>query len=253
MSLPKYLCIMLYVKLMSCCGLPCIYGRLEGGHSVIKLIWCSGLPWICGQLEEGWGQSVMKIMQCNGLPGEHVQLTGGVPQCSSLPCICGSIGGRGGISLSWKLGSIMVFQISMLSWGGYLWHLFWTLHLKIWTHSLIPGLGLSVHFIWALHLKMGGISESEHFIWKFEHTCHFMLCFPEGLFILHTKDLISRGSIIAEHIIYKGLINFMLGSFLQRNCYQIISYFLWNHKYKFMTFLALCICLLSQLDFIILV
>ena len=25
---------------------------------------------------------------------------------------------------------------------------------------------------------------------NFELTCHFMLCFTEGLFILHTKDLI---------------------------------------------------------------
>ena len=56
MSLLKYLCIMLYVKLMLCSGLPCIYGWLEeGGQSVMKVILCSGLPWICGHLEEGVG------------------------------------------------------------------------------------------------------------------------------------------------------------------------------------------------------
>ena len=41
----RYLCIMLYVK----------------------LTWCSGLPWISGQLEDGWGQSVMKLIQCSAL------------------------------------------------------------------------------------------------------------------------------------------------------------------------------------------
>ena len=56
MSLPKYLCIMSYVKLISCSGLQCIYGQLEeGGQSVMKLVWCSVQPWICGQLEEGVG------------------------------------------------------------------------------------------------------------------------------------------------------------------------------------------------------
>ena len=126
MSLPKYLCIMPYVKLMSCSGLSCIYGWLEeGGQSVMKLIWCS----------------VMKIMQCNGLPGIHVQLTMGIYQCSSLPCICGWLQEVGGVSLSWKLGSVMVFQISMLNWGG--------------ISDLI------VHFIWQDDL-LG------HFIWKLD-------------------------------------------------------------------------------------
>ena len=27
---------------------------------------------------------------------------------------------------------------------------------------------------------------------KFELTCHFMLCFTEGLFVLHTEDLIKQ-------------------------------------------------------------
>ena len=27
---------------------------------------------------------------------------------------------------------------------------------------------------------------------NFELTCHFMLCFTEGLFVLHTKDLINK-------------------------------------------------------------
>ena len=97
--LPKYLCIMLYVKLMSCSGLLCIYGQMEeGGQSVMKLIRCSGLPWICGQLEEGWGQSVLKIMQCHGLSGIHVQLTGG--SISVVVCHVSVVHWRRGFSLS---------------------------------------------------------------------------------------------------------------------------------------------------------
>ena len=72
---------------------------------------------------------------------------------------------------------------------GYIWHLIWTLHLKIWTHFLISGLGLSVLFIWALHLKMGGISQSEHFIWKFGSQC-----------ALHLK---LGGISESEHFIWK--------------------------------------------------
>ena len=61
------------------------------------------------------------------------------------------------------------------TYGGYIRHLIWTLHLKLWTHFLILGLGLSVHFIWALHLKLGGISDSlsEHFFWKYELISSF--------------------------------------------------------------------------------
>ena len=86
---PWYMCILLYLKLTSCCGIPQIYGQFEEGallylHSAIsdtylvqhysidtcsigggryicpgymcillyvKLIWCSGIPQIHGQLE----------------------------------------------------------------------------------------------------------------------------------------------------------------------------------------------------------
>ena len=111
-----------------------------GGQSVMKLIWCSGLPWICGQLEEGWGQSVMKIMQCNSLPGIHVHLTGG--SIGVVVChVSVVIWRRGsGVSLSWKLGSVMV-----------------------WCPCLIEGgiSDLTVHFIWQVDL-LG------HFIWKLD-------------------------------------------------------------------------------------
>ena len=81
------MCIVLYVKLLWCTGIPYIYGQLDGGISdlsicafcdmlhlfcvvvfhksmvnwrgpwymcillYVKLIWCSGMPYIYGQLE----------------------------------------------------------------------------------------------------------------------------------------------------------------------------------------------------------
>ena len=59
---PWYMCILLYVKLICCSGIPEIYGQLEGvyictGYMCIllyvKLIQCSGIPCIYDQLEEG--------------------------------------------------------------------------------------------------------------------------------------------------------------------------------------------------------
>ena len=56
---PKYMCILLYVKLMWCSGISYIYGQLEEGPwymcilLYIKIIQCSGIPYIYGQLEGG--------------------------------------------------------------------------------------------------------------------------------------------------------------------------------------------------------
>ena len=87
---PSYMCILLYVKLIWCSGIPQIYDQLEEGYLgicafcymlnlfgvvvfhrsmvawrgkmcleymfillYVKLIWCSGIPQIYGQLEEG--------------------------------------------------------------------------------------------------------------------------------------------------------------------------------------------------------
>ena len=49
------------MKIIQCNGLPEIHARLAGSVCprylcimlYVKLMWCSGLPWICGQLEEG--------------------------------------------------------------------------------------------------------------------------------------------------------------------------------------------------------
>ena len=46
------MCIVLYVKLLWCCGIPDIYGQLKRGYIwlkymcillYVKLIWCSGM------------------------------------------------------------------------------------------------------------------------------------------------------------------------------------------------------------------
>ena len=56
------MCILLYVKLIWCSGIPYIYDQMEGRYICpeymcillyVKLIWCSGIPYIYGQLEEG--------------------------------------------------------------------------------------------------------------------------------------------------------------------------------------------------------
>ena len=56
------MCILLYVKLIWCSGIPYIYDQMEGRYICpeymcillyIKLIWCSGIQYIYGQLGEG--------------------------------------------------------------------------------------------------------------------------------------------------------------------------------------------------------
>ena len=57
---PWYICILLYVKLIWCSGIPYIYVQLGGEYICpgymcillyVKLIWCSGIPQIYGLLE----------------------------------------------------------------------------------------------------------------------------------------------------------------------------------------------------------
>ena len=56
------MCILLYVKLIWCSGIPQVYGQLDRRYFClkqicillyVKLIWCSGISQIYGQLEEG--------------------------------------------------------------------------------------------------------------------------------------------------------------------------------------------------------
>ena len=66
---PRYLCIMLYVKLIQCSVVVFHRSMANWRGSVclrymcimlyVKLIWCSDLPEIYDQLEEGWGLSAL--------------------------------------------------------------------------------------------------------------------------------------------------------------------------------------------------
>ena len=57
---PRYMCILQYVKLIWCSGVPQIYGQLKEGAPrymcillYVKHIWCNSVPQIYAQLEEG--------------------------------------------------------------------------------------------------------------------------------------------------------------------------------------------------------
>ena len=56
------MCILLYLKLIWCSGIPQIFMQLEGGYNGpgymcillhVKHIWCSGIPQIYGLMEDG--------------------------------------------------------------------------------------------------------------------------------------------------------------------------------------------------------
>ena len=167
------MCILLYVKLIRCSGIPQIYGWLEGGTCAlgicafyymwnlfgvvvfhrsmvdwrrgpwyicillyVKLIWCSGIPYIYGQLEEGglcictfyymwnlfgvvvfhrsmvdWRRGpwyicillYVKLIWCSGIPYIYGQLEeGGL-------CICT-------FCYMWNLFDVVVFHRSMVNW-----------------------------------------------------------------------------------------------------------------------------------------
>ena len=84
---PKYMCILLYVKLMWCSGIPQIYGQLEEGPwsmcilLYVRLKWCSGILQIYGQLEGAYICPkfmcillYVNLMQCAGISQIYGQL-----------------------------------------------------------------------------------------------------------------------------------------------------------------------------------
>ena len=121
---PKYLCILLYVKLIQCSGTIDLWSNGGGGLGIcafhymlnlfgvvvfhrsmvdwrgymcprymcillyVKRIHCSGIPYIYGQLEEGaWYMCIVlyvKLIWCSGIPYIYGQLEGG----TSAQSIC---------------------------------------------------------------------------------------------------------------------------------------------------------------------
>ena len=122
----RYMCILLYVKLIWCSSFLEIYAQLEEGVGSVchgymcillymKLMWCSGVAQIYGQLEEGvesvypWYMCIllyMTLMQCSGVAQIYAQLE---EEWVSLPWVYVH-------SAICEFCSVVVFQRFMLDW-----------------------------------------------------------------------------------------------------------------------------------------
>ena len=67
----QYMCILLYVKVLWCNGIPLIYCQFEWGYMYfqymyillyVKVLWCNGIPLIYCQLD--WGGSRYMLSIC---------------------------------------------------------------------------------------------------------------------------------------------------------------------------------------------
>ena len=132
---PWYMCILLYVQLMWCSGIPQIYAHMEGVHLpqvyvhsalfgtygqqgpcyasflvYVKLIWCSGIPQIYGQLQRRWALVYVHSAICATY----------VVQWYSID-LCSHGGGASALGICafcfmWNLFSIVVFHRDMVNW-----------------------------------------------------------------------------------------------------------------------------------------
>ena len=107
----RYMCIVLYMKLIWCDGFQEISAQLEEGVGSIchgymcivlymKLIWCTGFQEIYAGLEEGWGQSAMAFY--------YMWNCFGVWVCHGICALC----------TMWDLWGVMVLHGSMGNWQG---------------------------------------------------------------------------------------------------------------------------------------
>ena len=144
------MCILLYVKLTSCCGIPQIYGQLQGyicpGYMCIllhvtlylELICCSGIPQIYGQAgglgggeHRSWYICILlyvKLTSCCGIPQIYGQLEGGyicpgymcillhlkLIWCSGIPQIYVQL--EGGIHLPWVYVHSPICENYLVQW-----------------------------------------------------------------------------------------------------------------------------------------
>ena len=89
---PKHMCILLYVKLMSCSGIPYIYGQLEGGTFVLSLCAFCYMLNLCGVVVfhrsmVNWRGDIcprymcillyVKLIWCSGVPIDLWSIRGG--------------------------------------------------------------------------------------------------------------------------------------------------------------------------------
>ena len=116
------MCILLYVKLIWCSGIPYIYGQLEGGTSALSIclfcymlnlfglvvlhrsmvIWRKGHLYMCILL-------YVKLILCSGIPQIYGQLEGRT-SALSICAFCYML----------NLFGVGVFQRSMIDWRGYM-------------------------------------------------------------------------------------------------------------------------------------
>ena len=196
----RYMCILLYVQLIQCSGVPYIYGQLkEGGLDIcafcymwnlfgvvvcyrsmvdwrgymcprymcillyVKLIWWSGIPYIYGQLKEGgldicafcymWNWFGLVVFHTSLMDWRGVRSSDGyrsleknvrmsrwpyvvlllatrclyvkLMQCSGIPEIYGDIGGISALvgcafCYLWNVFGVVVLHTSMINWRGQL-------------------------------------------------------------------------------------------------------------------------------------
>ena len=139
---PWYMCILLYVKLLCCSGFPYMHGQLDGQDICLKCmyillyvkhIWCSDIPYIYGQWD--WWYICPKYM-CILLYVTSIQ-------CSSIWYIYGQLGCPSNLGLCafcymQNLFGVVVFHRSMVNWRRRLWHMCILLYVKLIWCSGIP-------------------------------------------------------------------------------------------------------------------
>ena len=101
-----------------------------------------------------------------------------------------------GCSLT-ALKSVEVTQCSgSFKWGGSVTYIFLLFDCFKW--ALIDRIEKRRGHSSLWQFRMGGGGSNRQIYPKsanFELTCHFMLCFTEGLFVLHTKDLMNIANV----------------------------------------------------------
>ena len=114
---PCYMCILLYVKLLWCSGIPCIYGQLGGTSALHICAFCYMLH-IFGVIvfhrslvNWNWGALDMCILL-------YVKLL----WCSGIPCIYGQLGGTSALHICafcymLHIFGVIVFHRSLVNWN----------------------------------------------------------------------------------------------------------------------------------------
>ena len=126
---PWYMCILLYVQLIQCSGIPHIYDWLEGisssdGYRSSENVWMWRWPYVVLPLVTRC--LYVKLMQCNGIP----EIYGHMGGTSDL--------GRCAFCYMWNLFGVVVFHTSMVNWRRGPWYMCILLYVQLIQCSGIP-------------------------------------------------------------------------------------------------------------------